>query len=77
MLKINGQISGVDLQNLRCETSRTFSNKKKEYLVDKVNELETNNNKNMRDFYRSINEFKKGYQPKINIYAHRSPECFE
>jgi hypothetical protein len=29
---------------------------------------ETNNkNKNIRDLYRGINEFKKGYQPRINI----------
>jgi hypothetical protein len=39
-----------------------------EYLKDKINELETNNeNKNIRDLYRGINEFKKGYQPRINI----------
>jgi hypothetical protein len=37
----------------------------------KINELETNNkNKNIRDFYRGINEFKKGYQPRINIIKH-------
>jgi hypothetical protein len=37
-------------------------------LKDKINELETNmKNKNIRDLYRSINEFKKGYQPRINI----------
>jgi hypothetical protein len=37
-------------------------------LKDKINELGTNNkNKNIRDLYRSINEFKKGYQPRINI----------
>jgi hypothetical protein len=45
-----------------------FRNKKREYLKDKINELETNNkNKNIRDFCRGINEFKKGYQPRINI----------
>jgi hypothetical protein len=61
------QISGVNLKNLRGETSRTFRNKKREYLKGKINELETNNkNKNIRDLYRGINEFKKGYQPKIN-----------
>jgi hypothetical protein len=33
-----------------------------------MNELETNNkNKNIRDSYRGINEYKKGYQPRINI----------
>jgi hypothetical protein len=37
-------------------------------LKGKTNELETNNkNKNIRDLYRGINEFKKGYQPRINI----------
>jgi hypothetical protein len=34
----------------------------------KINELETNSkNKNIRDLYRGINEFKRGYQPRINV----------
>jgi hypothetical protein len=66
-LQNSSQISGDNLQNLRCETSRTIRNKKREYLKDKINELETNRNKNIRDLYRGINEFKKGYQPRINI----------
>jgi hypothetical protein len=46
------QINGDNLQNSRCENSRTFRKKKTEYLKDKINELETNNkNKNMRDLY--------------------------
>jgi hypothetical protein len=62
------QINGDNLQNVRHETSRTFRNKKSEYLKGKINELETNNkNKNIRDLYRGINEFKKGYQPRFNI----------
>jgi hypothetical protein len=37
-------------------------------LKDKINELESNSkNKNIRDLYRGINEFKKGYQPRINL----------
>jgi hypothetical protein len=41
---------------------------KREYLKDKFNELESNNkNKNIRDVYRGINEFKKGYQPRTNL----------
>jgi hypothetical protein len=37
-------------------------------LEGKINELETNNkNKNIRDYYRSINEFEKVYRPRINI----------
>jgi hypothetical protein len=62
------QISGDNMQNLRRETSRKFRNKKREYLEGKINELETyNKNTNVRDLYRGINEFKKGYQPGINI----------
>jgi hypothetical protein len=63
------QINGNNLQNLRRETSRRFRNKRREYLKGKINELETNNKikKNIRDLYRGINEFKKGYRPRINI----------
>jgi hypothetical protein len=62
------QISEGNLKNLRSETSTIFRNKKREYLKGKINELKTNiKNKNIRDFQRGINEFKKGYQPKINI----------
>jgi hypothetical protein len=43
-------------------------NKKKEYLKYKINELETNsNNKNIRDLFRGITEFEKGYQPRTNL----------
>jgi hypothetical protein len=42
--------------------------KKKEYLKDKINELETNSkNKNIRDLYRGIIGFKGSYQPKNNL----------
>jgi hypothetical protein len=64
----SSQISGDNLQNLRCETSRTVRNKNRDYLKDKINELETDNkNINIIDLYTGINEFKKGYQPRINI----------
>jgi hypothetical protein len=62
------KINGDNLKNLRRETSRTFRNKKREYLKGKINELDTNNkNKNITDLYRGTDEFKKGYQPRINI----------
>jgi hypothetical protein len=35
--------------------------KKREYLKDKINELATRSkNKNIRDLYRGVNEFKRG-----------------
>jgi len=38
------------LSNVRCEASRHFRNKKKEYLKRTANELDANsNNKNIRD----------------------------
>jgi hypothetical protein len=57
-----------NLSNVRREASRNFRNKKREYLKDKINELESNSkNKNIRDLYRGRNEFKKGYQPRTNL----------
>jgi hypothetical protein len=57
-----------NLSNVRREASRHFRNKKGEYLKDKINELESNSkNKNIRDLYRGINEFKKDYQPRTNL----------
>jgi len=45
-----------------------ISGTKKSYVKDKFEELETNSMiKNIRDLYRGINYFKKGYQPKTNI----------
>jgi len=55
------QIIGYILQNLIRETSSIFRNKKMEYLKDKINELENNENKNITVLYTGMNEFKKGY----------------
>jgi hypothetical protein len=57
-----------NLCNVRREASRHYRNKKREYLKDKINLLESNSkNKNIRDLYRGINEFKNGYQPRTNL----------
>jgi hypothetical protein len=58
-----GNLSGV-----RWKGSRYFRKKKREYLKEKINELESNSkNKNIRDLYRGINEFKNCYQPRTNL----------
>jgi hypothetical protein len=56
-LQNSSEINGDNLNNVRCEASRYFTNKKREYLKDKINELATNSkNKNIRDLlYRGIN----------------------
>ena len=61
--------SSVDnLNTVRREARRHFRNKKKAYLKDKIEELEANSKiNNIRDLYRGINDFKKGYQPRTCI----------
>jgi hypothetical protein len=62
------EINGDNLNDVRRKASRHFRNKKREYLKDKINELATNyKNKNIRDLYRGINGFKRGYQPRNNL----------
>jgi prefoldin subunit 5 len=52
--------------------------KKGEYLKNKINELEANNKKkNIMDLYRSINEFKKGYQPRTKMVKRRMVICLQ
>jgi hypothetical protein len=56
------------LTNVRREASRYIRNRKREYLKDRINKLGSNGkNKNIRDLYRGINEFKKAYQPRTNL----------
>jgi chemotaxis methyl-accepting protein methylase len=62
------KINGNNLIKVRHEASMHFRNKKREYLKDKINELPMNSKiKNIRDLYRGINEFKKGYQHSLNV----------
>jgi len=57
-----------NMNKVRREVSRHFRNKKKAYLRATIEELETNNKiQNIRDLYRGISDFKKGYQPRSNI----------
>jgi hypothetical protein len=57
-----------NLSDVRREASRHFRNTKRDFLEDKINELESNSkNKNIRELCRGINEFKTGYQPRPNL----------
>jgi hypothetical protein len=48
-----------NLRNVRREASKRFRNKKGEYLKGKITDIELNSeNKNIRDLYRDITEFK-------------------
>jgi hypothetical protein len=67
-LQNRSQRNGDNLNNVRRETSRTLRNREREYLKEKINELETKSkNKNIRDLYGGINGFKKGYGPITNL----------
>jgi hypothetical protein len=59
------EINGSNLNNVRREANRYF---RREYLKNKINELATNSkNKNIRDLYRGMSEFKRGYHPRNNL----------
>jgi hypothetical protein len=71
------QINRDNLNNVRCEASRHFRNKKKEYLKDKINKLATcRKYKNIGDLHRGINKFKKGYQPRTNLVNNENGDLF-
>ena len=61
--------SNIDtLNKVRRDARKHFRNKKKAYLRGKIEELETNSKiNNIRDFYRGINDVRKGYQPRREI----------
>jgi hypothetical protein len=64
-----------NLNNVRLEVSRHFKEKKKAYLRARIEELEPNSkNKNIRDLYMSINDFKEGYKPRCNIVKNEKGE---
>jgi hypothetical protein len=67
-LRDPSQINGNRLNNVRREDRRDIRNKNREHLKDNISELATNSkNKNIRELYRGINEFKKSYQPTNNL----------
>jgi mRNA-degrading endonuclease RelE of RelBE toxin-antitoxin system len=56
------------LSDVRREATRHFRKKQREYLKDKINELESNSkDKKNGDVYRGINKFKDGYQSRTNL----------
>jgi hypothetical protein len=66
--RIQAKINGDNLNNINHETNRNFRNKKGEYLKDKIDELATN----IRDLYRGINDFKRGYQARSNLVKYEN-----
>jgi hypothetical protein len=45
------ETNGDNLNNVRCEASRCFRNRKRDYLKDKINDLAMSSKKNIRDLY--------------------------
>ncbi|KAJ4430690.1 hypothetical protein ANN_19281 [Periplaneta americana] len=62
--------------NKRREASCTLRNKKRDYLNEKLNKVETNSeNKNIRDLYKGIKEFENGYQARVNMIKDENEVC--
>jgi hypothetical protein len=56
------------LSNVRREACRYFRNRKREYLKDKINEIELNSkNKNIRDIYTGITELRRITNLKVTL----------
>jgi hypothetical protein len=65
-LQDTSRINVDNLNYVRREVSRHFRNKAKEYPKAKIEELESaciSKINTLRDLYRGIIDFKKGYQP--------------
>jgi hypothetical protein len=46
-------------------------------MKNKIYEIATNSkNENIRDMYRGINKFKKGYQPRRNLVKDENGDLF-
>jgi hypothetical protein len=72
------ETNGDNLKIKGREASRYFRNKKREYLKGKIQELARNSkNKNIRDQYRVINEFRRGYQPRSNLVKDENVLCLQ
>jgi hypothetical protein len=57
-LQNSSEVNEDNLSNVQQQASRHIKNKKREYLKDKINELESNSkNKKIGYLYRGINEF--------------------
>jgi hypothetical protein len=70
--------NGDNVNNVRRDTSRTFRNKNREYLKETNSGLEIKSkNKNIRDLYRVINEFKKGYQRRTNLVKNKDCDLLQ
>jgi hypothetical protein len=53
LLQNPSQTNEENMNNLRCENTITFRGKRREYLKEKINELEANiKNENIRGIYR-------------------------
>jgi hypothetical protein len=77
-LQDSSEINGDIQKNVRCETNRHFRNKKREYLKGKINELATNSkDKNIRDMYRGINEFKWDINLEVTLSRMRMVICLQ
>jgi hypothetical protein len=64
-LQASSKVNEGNFSNTRRDSSRLYGNKRREYLIDRNNELELDSTiKNIGEFYRGKNRFKEIYQPR-------------
>jgi hypothetical protein len=60
------QTNGHNLTNVRYEPAELSGTKRYSSETKEIMRMKKQN-KNIRDLYRGISEFKKGYQPRTNL----------
>jgi hypothetical protein len=63
-----------NLNNIRRDTNKHFRNKKREYLKGRIELAVNSKNKNIRDLYGGIHDFKRGHQPRSNLVKDENGE---
>jgi hypothetical protein len=72
MVTGSNQTNTNNLNNINLETSRSFRNKKWEYLKHRINELATNSVNKKLETCRGIYDFKRGRQPRSNLVKNKN-----
>ena len=63
------EVNLEQLGSIRREITRLLKNKKREYLREKINDLEMNaKNRNIRELYQGIRVERKGFQARSNVF---------
>ena len=75
LLQRNTRINSENYCELRREAKRVCRRKKREMILKRIETIEEcNTEKAYRKFYKEVNWFRKGFQPRLNICKDKNGE---